>query len=106
MVDVKTIDSKTLHQWIEDDKVIVIDVREQEEYNEEHIPASHLYPLSSFEPECIPDFQGKILVFHCRSGMRSHRACQNFLESFPDQEIYNLEGGILAWKNAGYPTKP
>lgn len=106
MVDVKTIDSKTLHQWMEEEKVIVIDVREQEEYNEEHIAGSQLYPLSSFEEDLILNPEGKILVFHCRSGMRSHRACQSFLESFPNQEAYNLEGGILAWKTAGYPTKP
>jgi len=105
MTDIKTVDAKTLHEWVEENNVVIIDVREQEEYDEEHIPGSHLYPLSRFEADLIPDPQGKKLVFHCRAGMRSHRACQTFLESFSDREIYNLEGGILAWRNAGYPTK-
>lgn len=105
MTIVKTIDAKTLHDWVEKDNVVIIDVREQEEYDEEHIPGSHLFPLSSLDVSQLPKPQTKKLVIHCRGGIRSHKACQSFLASFSDLEVYNLEGGISAWKSAGYPTK-
>lgn len=87
--------------------VVVIDVREPEEYDQEHIPGVPLIPLSSLQGDDIPplDNPNKLpIVVHCRSGKRSFDACRLWLGEDPDLDIANLEGGIVAWKNAGYPV--
>lgn len=105
MTNPKPIDAKTLHTWFEENNVTLIDVREQYEYEEEHIPGSMFIPLSDFKATNIPNNPKKKLVFHCKGGSRSDRACRLFLNLHPDIEAYNLEGGIMAWKAAGFPTE-
>lgn len=100
-----TVTVETLKQWLDADQVSLIDVREEDEYLESSIPRSSLQPLSSFDPEDIPWESGKKIVFQCRSGQRSDRACFMFLQEFPQAEAYNLEGGIMAWQQAGYPLQ-
>ena len=89
-----------LKQKLMNDDVLLIDVREPEEYAESSIPGSHLIPLAEFSYEALP-IKNKPIVIHCRSGKRSEFACQNLLKSHPDLEVYNLDGGIIAWLEAG-----
>ena len=83
---------------------LLLDVREQEEYNEEHIPGSQLLPLSElmarFEDE-VPE--GREIIAQCRSGKRSAQAT-DFLRA-QGYEVTNMEGGILKWKAEGLPTE-
>ncbi len=67
-------------------------------------PGAVVVPLSSFDPEDIPDPQGKQVVFACRSGKRSVTAS---LAAQAGGLAYDkhLAGGMLAWKAAGLPTK-
>ena len=60
--------------------------------------------LSGFDPQDIPDPQGKQVVFACRSGKRSVTAS---LAAQAAGLAYDkhLAGGMLAWKAAGLPTK-
>lgn len=101
----KNIDANTLRTWLSEKKAIFIDVREQYEYDEEHIPGSLLFPLSNFDPSSIPHDPTKNIVFQCKSGGRSSRACHLFSNLHPDTKAYNLDGGIIAWKDAGLPVK-
>jgi rhodanese-related sulfurtransferase len=94
-----------LQGWIEAKDVVLVDVREEEEYSLEHIEESSLHCLSSFEPSNVPLDDKKKLVFYCRSGRRSCLAGHHFVTSFPDKTVYNLKGGILAWKSLGNSTK-
>src|SRR5712675_2946535 len=85
-------------------RMLLVDVREQNEVELERYPVAVVVPLSSFDPAAIPDPQGRQVVFACRSGRRSVTA------SLAAQEqgfAYNahLAGGMLAWKAAGLPTK-
>lgn len=59
-----------------------------------HIPL-HLLPARAHE---LP--AGDALVFYCRSGGRSAQACL-FLASSGNGSVYNLQGGITAWVQAG-----
>lgn len=99
----KTIKPETLNQWLINDEVYLIDVREPQEYKAESIKQSHLIPLSQFSGEKVPTKAKKIAI-HCRSGMRSRTACERLLMHNPEIDVYNLEGGILAWNNAGLPV--
>ncbi|MFY0615181.1 MAG: rhodanese family protein [Hyphomicrobiaceae bacterium] len=87
-------------EWLDQDKAILIDVREPDEYVREHIPAAHLVPLSGFNAEDFPREHHKVAVFHCRSGGRTEAAAPQILQT-GFEEVYQLEGGLQAWRNAG-----
>ena len=85
-------------------RYLLVDVREPNEVAVEAYPGAIVVPLSSFDPQDIPDPQGKQVVFACRSGKRSVTAS---LAAQADGLPYDkhLAGGMLAWKAAGLPTK-
>lgn len=97
------IDATTLNQWLAEQKVTLIDVRESAEYAGEHIKDAKLMPLSTFNPNEVKLITGKQLVLYCQSGNRSRKAAQKLLDA-GFQEITQLRGGISTWKQAGYPT--
>lgn len=94
------IDADTTHEWMKSGKAVLIDVREPDEWIKEHVPEAHLVPLSGFNPEDFPKQHDKIAVFHCRSGGRTEAAAPQILQS-GFREVYQLEGGIQAWREAG-----
>jgi rhodanese-related sulfurtransferase len=84
-------------------RYLLVDVREPNEVAVEAYPGAVVVPLSSFDPEDIPDPQGKQVVFACRSGKRSVTAS---LAAQAGGLAYDkhLAGGMLAWKAAGLST--
>ncbi|MBD2356042.1 rhodanese-like domain-containing protein [Tolypothrix sp. FACHB-123] len=97
----QTVNAQTLKQLVEQKAVTLIDVREPAEYAGEHIPGATLVSLSNFDPRKIP--QDGSMVLYCRSGNRSAMAAQK-LFSAGFATVTHLNGGIGAWKEAGYPT--
>jgi rhodanese-related sulfurtransferase len=85
-------------------RYLLVDVREPNEVAVDAYPGAVVVPLSSFDPQTIPDPQGKQVVFACRSGKRSVTAS---LAAQADGFAFDkhLAGGMLAWKAAGLPTK-
>ncbi len=104
-MSITNIDSATLKKWLENGEAVLIDVREPAENESESIKGSTLIPLGEISQKKLPEFNGKKLVLHCRSGKRSQTACNKLLNEDPDFEIYNLEGGILSWINSGFEVK-
>src|SRR3990167_4287413 len=98
---IKTIDPVTAEEGHARNEAIIIDVREPAEYEEIHIEGAKLIPLAALRNELLPPLSGKKLVVHCMLGKRGSRACELLLAHNPSLEIYNLEGGITAWENAG-----
>jgi rhodanese-related sulfurtransferase len=85
-------------------RYLLVDVREPNEVAVEAYPGAVVVPLSTFDPEDVPDPQGKQVVFACRSGRRSINASVAAQDrGFPYKS--HLAGGIIAWKAAGLPTK-
>ena len=93
------LEANVLKDWIKKDEVSIIDVREQSEYNESSIEGSILIPLATLTIEKVQEIakNGKKIAIHCKSGGRSLRACQMLMEDDNELEVYNLEGGIMAW---------
>ncbi len=102
---IQNIDPKTLNQWLKNNEAVLVDVREVAENQANKINGSHLVPLNQVSLNALPNHQGKKLVIHCHSGKRSQSACQKLLAENPDLEIYNLEGGIMAWNNSGQESE-
>jgi rhodanese-related sulfurtransferase len=104
LMNVKSVSPATLKSWLDAGEAIVIDVREQREYAQEHIEGSTLIPLGTLHPGALPDSNGQKLVMLCRSGNRSMFACLK-LGGAVSAEIYNLDGGIQGWKMQGLPVR-
>ena len=85
-------------------RYLLVDVREPNEVAVDAYPDAVVVPLSSFDPQEIPDPHGKQVVFACRSGKRSVTAS---LAAQAAGLAYDrhLAGGMLAWKAAGLPTQ-
>lgn len=87
------------------DDFVLIDVREPHEHQICNIPAAKLIPLgqvgqrlSELDPEAD-------IVVHCKSGMRSAKAC-GVLRAAGFKHVRNMKGGILAWSDQVDPSVP
>ncbi|MFK7804569.1 MAG: rhodanese-like domain-containing protein [Anaerolineae bacterium] len=96
----KSIDVSTAASLTDNDDVVFIDVREQWEYDEGHIPGITLIPMSELENRLAEIPTDKTVVLTCRSGNRSGRM-HAYLEDQGFDNTINMEGGILAWEAAG-----
>ncbi|HEY1342281.1 MAG TPA: molybdopterin-synthase adenylyltransferase MoeB [Bryobacteraceae bacterium] len=87
------------------DKFVLIDVREPHEYKICNIPGARLIPLGEF-PQHVGEFNPQDdIVIHCRSGVRSAKAC-NVLRQAGFEHVRNVVGGILAWSDKVDPSVP
>ena len=79
------------------EKPVVIDVRDEWEYQEQNIGAKNI-PLGSLSDRVdeLEDYKDQELIVHCRSGSRS-RAAQLYLQQQGFTNVRNLEGGIVAY---------
>lgn len=105
---VKMIDAETLYQWSLDknraENLVIIDIREPDEFSRERIAGTMNVPLSVFVEKDFSSEKGKIAVFHCHLGGRTRRAEPLFLQT-PFKEVYSLEGGLEAWKRCYFPIE-
>jgi rhodanese-related sulfurtransferase len=85
-------------------RYLLVDVREPNEVAVEAYPGAVVVPLSTFDPQEIPDPASKQVVFACRSGKRSVTASLAAQASGLAYDKH-LAGGMLAWKAAGLPTR-
>jgi rhodanese-related sulfurtransferase len=83
-------------------QIVLVDVREPQEYGAERIHGALLYPLSTFDPAFLPTDGDRQVVFHCAGGMRSMTAATRKLAA--GGKAIHMKGGINAWKAAGLPT--
>lgn len=103
-LQLEEIDAQTLKQWLQENSVMLVDVREPAEYATERIPGAKLQPLSKFEPHQAIPAAGEKLVLYCQSGNRSAKAARQLMEVGFDA-VHHLGGGLPTWKNAGYPIE-
>ncbi len=85
---------------------LVLDVREDSEYQTGHIKDSIHIPMGSLASRVgeLEKYKTKNVILGCRSGSRSGRAC-SILKKNGFEKIYNLRGGVLAWENDNLPMK-
>jgi rhodanese-related sulfurtransferase len=83
---------------------VLVDVREADEHARERIPGARHHALSRIDSESLVRAGDDVLVFHCRSGARTRGNAHRIASAAQDCEIYILEGGLEAWKNAGLPV--
>lgn len=85
--------------------LLILDVREPNEYAFAHIAGSLHIPLNRL-PERVRELdKSQDMVVICHHGMRSQQACL-FLEQYGFERLYNLKGGIDAWSVSCDPSVP
>jgi adenylyltransferase/sulfurtransferase len=87
------------------DQFVLIDVREPHEYKICNIPAAKLIPLGEVPQRLHELDKNADIVIHCKSGMRSAKAC-GILKQAGFQHVRNMKGGILAWSDRVDPSVP
>lgn len=105
--EIKTINVHELKVKMENDSnLCLIDVREQEEWDEIRIPRARHIPKDSITLHIESHVNDKSLpiYLHCRGGVRSLYAAQCLLD-LGYKEIYSIDGGIMEWAMFGYPVE-
>jgi rhodanese-related sulfurtransferase len=82
--------------------IILVDVREPDEFAAGHIAGARLAPLSTFNPAALPREAGKQVVIYCQSGRRAQIAL-SLARAIGRTDIAVYSGSMLDWKAAGEP---
>lgn len=103
---IKEVDHLGAMQLMNHKNALVLDVREQGEYDSGHILNSKLIPLGKLGGRVgeLEKYRERPIVVVCRSGMRSASACAQ-LGKQGFTEVYNLNGGVMAWQKASLPLE-
>jgi sulfur-carrier protein adenylyltransferase/sulfurtransferase len=104
--EISEIDATRARDVIDGGEPVVVDVREQDEWDEGHIPGAVHIPRGHLESRierAAPDPSRPVIVY-CASGSRSAFAAKT-LEEFGYEEVVSLAGGFTDWKRNGFPVE-
>mgnify|MGYP001586268599 FL=1 len=97
------IDASAATELMDDDNLIILDVREQKERKAGYIKGDVHIPLSDVKNQLSKLDKNKSILVYCRSGSRSAHIA-GLLTRNEYEKVYNLKGGIQAWKRAKMPV--
>lgn len=95
---------EAVQEKFKNDSMEIIDVRNQDEWDEGHIPGAHHIMLGYLPDRLAEVPKDKPVAVHCRTGKRSAIAA-SILQKNGYKNVVNLEGGIENWKNQDLPTE-
>ena len=102
-----TVDVRTAHDALSSNEdAQIVDVREPEEWAETGVPqGAVLIPLAEVESRAPAELDADSPVYViCRSGNRS-RTASDILIGLGFTAVYNVDGGVTAWLDAGLPAE-
>jgi len=82
----------------------IVDVRDPGEFADGHVPGARNVPLGVLKSKAKAELTKNRVLFVCARGMRSMTAAE-IAEAAGLTEIYSMEGGTVAWQDAGLPTE-
>jgi len=85
---------------------VILDVRTPEEFEEAHVVGAINidYKDENFRDEVQKLDKGKKYFIYCRSGKRSANS-RKIMNELGIKKVYDLNGGIIAWKKNEYPVQ-
>ncbi len=100
-----SVDTKEAHEEIRSKNVLLLDVRTKEEYTSGHIEGSVNIDIrkSSFLEEIAALPKNKKCIVYCQSGGRAGAAL-DIMKKRGFEDVRNLKGGIMEWKEKGLPV--
>jgi len=90
---------------LQSSEAVIVDVREKDEWDEQHIPGAIHLSRGTLEldvEEKVPDMNATIIC-HCGGGGRSALAAES-LQKMGYKNVRSMAGGFKAWKAAGLPS--
>jgi rhodanese-related sulfurtransferase len=83
--------------------VVLVDIREPDEFARSHIEGALSQPLSGWEKAHLNIDPAAYVIFICRSGMRTAGACDRLFARVTG-DAFVLGGGLNAWEKTGLPV--
>ena len=109
--EIREVDPATVHDASRNgangDRPVIVDVREQQEFDEGHIPGAVHVPRGFLESRiegAVPD-RSRQVVLYCASGNRSALAARTLQSELGYQRVESMAGGITLWKDLGYEVE-
>lgn len=99
-VPAEDVDTHEAERLAADGAVLLLDVREPEEWDAGHAPGAVHVPLGDLDPATVPTDRPVVAV--CRSGNRSGKAAAAL--GAAGLQVHNMAGGMNAWAAAGQPV--
>jgi rhodanese-related sulfurtransferase len=88
---------------IETKDVLLVDVRLHKEYRKERIDNSFLASNSNALKDLLKDVEKtRVIAVYCEEGTRSEVAAQIICNDLNFKKVFNLQGGLISWKQRGY----
>jgi molybdopterin/thiamine biosynthesis adenylyltransferase/rhodanese-related sulfurtransferase len=103
---IEQLDPADAREEISTGDVVLVDTREQHEWDESHLDGATLVPPASVADrieEVAPD-RSRRVVLYCRVGNRSARAADLLESELGYEDVASIAGGIEAWQEAGLPV--
>jgi molybdopterin/thiamine biosynthesis adenylyltransferase/rhodanese-related sulfurtransferase len=104
--EISEVDATQARALIDSQEPVVVDIREQDEWDEGHIPGAVHIPRGHLESRIertAPDHSRQVLVY-CSAGNRSAFAAKT-LGELGYEDVVSLAGGFTDWKRNGFPVK-
>jgi len=104
--EISELDAARARELVDAGQPVVVDVREQDEWDEGHIPGAVHVPRGHLESRierAAPDPSRPVLVY-CSAGNRSAFAAKT-LEEMGYEDVASLAGGFTDWKRNGFPVE-
>jgi molybdopterin/thiamine biosynthesis adenylyltransferase/rhodanese-related sulfurtransferase len=103
------VDPKDVHELISSghNGYVVVDVREQHEFEQSHLPGAVHVPRGHLESRiegAAPDKAQRVITY-CASGQRSALAANTMLKELGYENVESMTGGITLWKDRGYEVE-
>jgi len=89
-----------------DDGTVLVDVREQHEFEERHIEGAIHVPrgyLESRIEQFVPDRSQRVILY-CATGIRSALAAKTLADDLGYEDVASMAGGITLWRDRGLPV--
>ena len=84
-------------------QAVLVDIREPDEFARSHIEGAISIPLSQWDKAHLSLAPEAVVIFTCRSGMRTTGACDR-LSARLNRPAFVLDGGVDGWQRAGLPV--
>src|SRR3954471_7079371 len=107
---IREVDPKQVHERLHQNgngngrAPVIVDVREQHEFEEAHLPGAVHVPRGHLESriEGVVSDRSQPVVLYCASGQRSALAAHTMTEQLGYEDVASMRGGITLWKDRGY----
>ena len=109
---IREVDPREVHDLLQNangsgNGALIVDVREQHEYEEAHLPGARHVPRGHLESRIegsAPDKDARVILY-CASGQRSALAAKTLEELLGYSNVESMNGGITLWKDRGFEVE-